>query len=182
MKKSFLILLFVVIFCVCLSSFCIILINYVKIHNLLENGVFLNNLSEKDKNSIINNFEISNMEFVSTEYIYYRSSWREDYLVAKMIIPNGKADLFEKNFSGNWVPFPENQESLLDTFTNWWDIQNNENFVSLYANENLSENPTKICILIKYERNSEMVYYLYTDIYDENVLGVVKKANHRTVP
>ena len=49
MKKSFLILLFVVIFCVCLSSFCIILINYVKIHNLLENGVFLNNLSEKKR-------------------------------------------------------------------------------------------------------------------------------------
>lgn len=174
MKKRFLIiLLFVVFFCVCLST--LYIINYVKRYNLIEDGVFLNNLSEKDKNSIINNFEISNMKFVSTEYIYYRSSWREDYLVAKMIIPNGKADLFEKNFSDNWMPFPENQESLLDTFTNWWDIQNNENFVALYANENLSENPTKICILVKYERNSEMVYYLYTDIYDENVFDIVKR-------
>lgn len=176
--KKFIILVITIILIVCIIAFSFCVVNYVKIHNLLEDGYFCKSLSFQDTNSILKTFEISNMEFVNTEYVYYKETWKENYTVVKMILPHREVELFENEFSSNWVlnDSLESQSSVLESFTDWWEIPTDEILVDIYTNENLLNSPTQKCVLLKYSKSSNVIFYLYTDVYNENVLDIVAKS------
>lgn len=167
----------VIILCIVFGCLCVL--EYVETYNSIENGVYCENLCFEDTTSILESFEVSNMEFVNTEYIYYCETWREVYLVVKMILPYDKTEAFEENFSNNWMFLLETQE--MDSFVDWWDVSDEEKFVALYTNNCLSEHPDKKCILLKYNKDDETIYYLYTGIYNKNVSDIViRQVKHGT--
>lgn len=169
-KHIFLVILIVIILCIAFSCFCAL--KYVKMYDLLEEGVFCENLSSKDTELILKDFEISNTKYVNTEYLYYSKSLREDYLVLKTILPYKKMELFEEGFSNNWKVC-EIQD--VDHFIDWWDIPINEKIVEAYNNDCITKGRVNNCILIKCNKGNEVIYYFYTNVYNENALNIVKK-------
>ena len=163
-KYIFLTISLVSFFCIVICCFCVL--KHIKTYKLLEEGVFLKDLSLKDTNLILSDFEISTIEYINTEYLYYYDGWRENYLVLKMILPFEKAALFEEGFSNNWI-FSE-----IDYFVDWWDIPKDETFVATYSNDLISKKSMKFCILTKYRKGEHIIYYFYTDIYNQNALNI----------